>query len=414
MKRVAVLIDLPRGAGAGGHVIYWERLAQAAAREEMPLDLTFYFSGTGDDEKLSPHVRYRYLPPVFSTAKLKFLPYLPAHTDLAPFHPQLAEELADYDVIHTTDAYFAFAKTAERVARWHNIPLVTSLHTDTPAYSEIFARATVENIFGGFVGSWLDITFNIAARERDSKARRLASHIKATDAAIVLRKTDAELAETLIEPKKVSRLHLAVNKDVFVPNDTAREAIEKTYGIPSGKFIVLFVGRVDIGKNMPLLMDACEQMLAQNIPLHLLVVGQGPLQDEVKKRLGVNVTLTGQLTPEKLAPCYAAADCLALVSDVEIGGLVALEALSCGCPALVSRISDVAQASDATDVMQMVESNSDDWAQALSSLAQDKEKQAQMRQAALGYRRDKLADWTGILKNDFMAVWQKLEKTDVR
>ena len=107
--RVAALVDLPRSPEAGGHVKCWERLAGAAADGALPLDLTVYFSGRDRTEVLGPGARLAHLPPLFSTAQLKFLPYVPDHTDLAPYHPRLARELGAYDVIHTTDAFFAFA-----------------------------------------------------------------------------------------------------------------------------------------------------------------------------------------------------------------------------------------------------------------------------------------------------------------
>ena len=146
--RVAALVDLPRSPQAGGHVKCWERLADAAADGELPLDLTVYFSGRQRTEVLGPGARLAHLPPMLSTAQLKFLPYVPDHTDLAPYHPRLARELAGYDVIHTTDAFFAFARTAESVSRRRGAPLTTSFHTDTPSYPRIFTRQTIEARFG--------------------------------------------------------------------------------------------------------------------------------------------------------------------------------------------------------------------------------------------------------------------------
>src|SRR5581483_7459674 len=91
--RVAVLVDLLRTPQAGGHVKCWERLACGAAQADLPLDLTVWFSCRAPDEPLGPRTRFRHLPQVFSTANLKFLPYVPDHTDLSPWHPHLAREL---------------------------------------------------------------------------------------------------------------------------------------------------------------------------------------------------------------------------------------------------------------------------------------------------------------------------------
>ncbi|MDR3425723.1 MAG: glycosyltransferase [Alphaproteobacteria bacterium] len=409
--RVAVLIDLPREAASGGHVKYWERVAQAAVKQNAPIDLTLYFSGAGADEILSPHVRLRFLPPVFSTARLKFLPYVPAHTDLAPFHPRLARELPQYDVLHATDGFFAFARTAERIAKRRKIPLATSFHTDTPAYAELFTRQTLTGLLGKKFGGWLDSVMKISKRERASKDKRLADHLRVCSAVLAMRPEDIALAQSVAGADKIKPMRLGVDKDIFMPRPDARGAIEEEYQIAQRKFLVLFVGRVDAGKNVPLLIEACVQVLEKGIPLHLAVVGQGPLCDAVKTKLGEHATLTGLLPAEKLAQFYAAADCLAMTSDIEIGGLIGVEALACGCPVLTSKQSGVAQLCGETAAMRQVESREAAWADALACLAQDRGEQTAMREAALDFRRDKLAGWDDVLKEDFMPVWQALTKS---
>jgi glycosyltransferase involved in cell wall biosynthesis len=177
------LVDLPRSAEAGGHVKWWERLAAAAAIEaeggDAPFDLTVYFSGEGPDEILNAHVR-RHLPPVFSTARLRFLPYVPDHTDLSPYHPRLARELPGYDLIHATDGFFAFARTARRIARQRAIPLTSSIHTDTPAYARIFTRQTIAKLSAHW--PWMKRKliedWNLPDRQGSRMDRRLQEHMR--------------------------------------------------------------------------------------------------------------------------------------------------------------------------------------------------------------------------------------------
>lgn len=403
---VAVLVDLPREAAAGGHVKYWERIAQAAVKENAPVDLTIYFSGKGDEEVLSPRVRFRFLPPVFSTARLKFLPYVPAHTDLAPFHPTLAKELPHFDVLHTTDGFFAFARTAERVAKANGIPLVTSFHTDTPAYAELFTHQTLQHILGSRIGAWVDSVFKISAKERRKKEARMKTHLRACSAVLAMRPEDLALAQNILGPDNVRQVRLGgVDKDLFAPDERARAEVERTYKIAPNKFLALFVGRIDAGKNMPLLMQACAKALQKGAPLHLLVVGRGPLSEEAKATLGDNVTLTGLLPPEKLATLYAAADCLAMASDIEIGGMIGLEALSSGCPVLVSKQSGIAPLCGNTPAMLEVASTAAAWADSFIALSQDKKRQTEMRAAALAFRRDRLAGWNDVLMTDFLPIW---------
>src|SRR5687768_5957615 len=109
--KVGVLVDLAFTAEAGGHVKCWQRLAEAAVAYPDQLDLTVHFSGPEARRiALSPTVRYELLPPVLSTARL--VRDVPDDTDLALWHSRLALALADYDVIHTTDAFFCYARTA--------------------------------------------------------------------------------------------------------------------------------------------------------------------------------------------------------------------------------------------------------------------------------------------------------------
>src|SRR5712692_5498879 len=145
--RVGVLVDLALTPEAGGHVKCWQRLAEAAVEYPDQLDLTVHFSGQQPRRiELSPAVRYVLLPPVFSTARL--IREVPDHTDLAPWHPRLAAALGDYDVIHTTDAFFCYARTAMRFARRQGIPVVSSIHTNTPEYARITTAKLLERRLG--------------------------------------------------------------------------------------------------------------------------------------------------------------------------------------------------------------------------------------------------------------------------
>src|SRR5579872_2957788 len=145
--KVGVLVDLVLAPDAGGHVKCWERIAEATVEFPSELDLTVHFNspdGSGEPHRieLSPSVRYVLMPPVFSTRRL--VRQVPDHTDLGLWHPGLARVLPDYDVIHTTDAFFCYARTATRFARKCGVPVVSSIHTNTPEY----ARITVENLLG--------------------------------------------------------------------------------------------------------------------------------------------------------------------------------------------------------------------------------------------------------------------------
>jgi glycosyltransferase involved in cell wall biosynthesis len=406
--RVAALVDLPRSPEAGGHVKCWERLAEAAADGALPLDLTVYFSGRHRTEVLGPGARLAHLPPLFSTAQLKFLPYVPDHTDLAPYHPQLARELGAYDVIHTTDAFFAFAKTAESISRRRGIPLTTSFHTDTPSYTRIFTRQTIEARFGA---SWparkLIDDWNVPERQGRRMDQRLIQHLRRCAFVAATRAEDHALSESILGRSRVSHLRLGIDKRLFGPHRADRARIEAELGLPKDRIVVLFVGRLDVGKNIHTLVDAIAALRAEGAPLHLVTAGLGPAAAEVRRKLGPAATIAGFVHPRELARLYASVDLVALSSEVEIRSMVGVEAMASGCPVLVSKKSGVAELFDFTPAMRVVERGVAAWAEALRQIASGAASRLEMRLAALDYSRRQLAGWREVLDEDLFSLWRE-------
>lgn len=406
--RVAALIDLPRTPQSGGHVKCWERLAAAAAKADLPLDLTVWFSGRAADEALGPHTRIRHLPPVFSTANLKFLPYVPDHTDLSPYHPQLARELVNYDVIHTTDGYFAFSRTAARVSRAHGIPLVNSFHTDTPSYARIFTQQTIEKIFGhSWLGRMMIDNWRLPERQEQGMKEKLHRHLEQCCSVLMTRAEDRMLAESIVGNDRVRTMRRGVDKAMFGPQWRDREGIERDYNIPKGRIIILFVGRVDIGKNIYTLLGAMEKLLAEGLPVHLVVAGVGPAMENVKQRLGAHASVPGFIAPEELARLYASADMLAVSSEVEVHSMVAVEAITSGCPALIADKSGIAQLFGNTPAMQTVGGGVEAWTVALRDFVSQPDRQRVMHAAAIEYSHDHLAGWRDVLVEDLLPAWQQ-------
>jgi glycosyltransferase involved in cell wall biosynthesis len=408
--RIAALVDLPRSPQAGGHVKWWERLADAAAdeRDALPFDLTVYFSGDGPEEALSPRVRLRHLKPVFSTAHLTFLPYTPEHADLAPFHPRLARELSRYDLVHATDGFFAFARTAERIARARNIPLTTSFHTDTPAYASIFTRHTIDEIFARWPSLRRRLVEDWRAPQRQEARmeRRLERHLRAAARAFATRAADRRLAEGILGPAHVSRLRIGVNKEIFGPHRRDAEGVRRDYAIPMDRSIGLFVGRVDVGKNIPVLIEAAERSIASGAPLHLIVAGLGPLTQDLTRRLPGRVSLPGFLPPAEVGRLYASVDFCALPSEVEVGGMAAVEAIASGCPTLASRGGRSVEQFDGATGISEVDSGPTAWASALSDLATNASRRLAMREVALECRLRHLASWSDVLNRDLAPGWR--------
>lgn len=106
--------------------------------------------------------------------------------------------------------------------------------------------------------------------------------------------------------------------------------------------VILYVGRLAPEKNLFILLDAFATLLGNKSGVRLRLVGDGPDRtalEEAAARLGLSKHLefTGSLSGERLFSQYANATLLVLPSVSEPWGLVVNEALSCGCPVVVSK-----------------------------------------------------------------------------
>lgn len=103
----------------------------------------------------------------------------------------------------------------------------------------------------------------------------------------------------------------------------------------------LYVGRLAPEKNLKLLLDAFAQFRRTHGDALLRLAGAGPLRDALQAQaqsLGINdaVAFLGGVDQDALAGEYLSATALVLPSLREPWGLVVNEALSYGCPVLVS------------------------------------------------------------------------------
>jgi glycosyltransferase involved in cell wall biosynthesis len=408
--RVHVLVDLARRPGAGGHVKCWERLGAAAVGLADALDLTVHFAGeNAETHALSSNVRFTTHRPVFSSARLPFLAPVPDHSDLAPFHPDLARSLAEADVVHTTDAYFAFARTAERVSRRRGIPLVTSIHTDTPRYTALFTAATIEHLFGeGRVSRLLTRGADLPRRAEERMLRRFAAHQQRCAAVVVSRPDQLEPFGRALSPARVSLLRRGVDREVFHPRAPERAWLEETFDVPPGRLVVVMVGRLDRVKNVLTVVDAIARLVAEGSPLHLVCAGEGPDLKAVYARLGARASCPGTIPPADLARLYASADVVAHASHIEDASNVVLEALACGRPLLVAAESGSGRFVTDGDTGLVVERNdAAAWADALRRVATDEGLRARLGARAAEWARNGIASWQDVLRDDLLAVWDR-------
>lgn len=415
LVKVHVLVDLEWSKNAGGHVKCWERFAEAA-KDSDALDLTIHFSGEQEGRRqLASHVALQMHKPVFSTRRLPFLGHVPDHTDMAQYHPGLAHALMGAEVIHTTDAFFAFARTAERIAKNTLTPLVHSVHTDSVAYAEIFTRSMIEERCGFFgLNRLLNQKLDVPKRVAAGMQLRLETHQKLCRAVMVSREEDYASAARYLPKERLSWLRLGIDRNVFRPTRANRAKVMERFSIPKNALIVVFVGRLDEGKNIYILIDGMERAIREGVPMFLIAAGQGPGAATIETHLRQNAVTPGFLSPLELAEIYASADFLALPSQVETWSMAAAEALASGLPVIASAQSGVGRFIGDSHAGELVQENSvRAWAAALKGAAQhrrDKTIYPAMRDNALLLADKHFPSWKEALEEDLLPIWQAVRK----
>lgn len=147
---------------------------------------------------------------------------------------------------------------------------------------------------------------------------------------------------------RVSYLPNTVDSDVFYPLSIAdRQAGEKRLahelGLAEDTQFILFAGRIHPQKQPLLLVRSFAAL--DNPQAHLLIVGQGELEDEVRAeidRLGLSqrVTLMKPLQQAKLAELYQVSRIFVLTSAYEGLCRGSIESLACGTPVVTTRAGE--------------------------------------------------------------------------
>lgn len=137
-----------------------------------------------------------------------------------------------------------------------------------------------------------------------------------------------------------------VDTQKFLPRDK-NEALVQRYGLKD-KVVVLFVGNLQPFKGLHILIDAIAEIRDENIVLLVVGGGYGEAQYKAQardKRIEDRVIFAGPKSPDEDLPLYYnLCDFLALPSThSESFGLVVVEAMASGKPAIVSSLPGPSQ-----------------------------------------------------------------------
>jgi D-inositol-3-phosphate glycosyltransferase len=255
----------------------------------------------------------------YDTTKESLYEYIPEF--LSNLHRFQQSAGVEYDLIHSH--YWLSGRVGVILSQRWKVPHVVTFHT--LAKTKLRARA------GEIEPQW-----RISAEKIVSQS---------ADAIVVTTAQEQEDLSRLygIARSKVHVIPAGVDLELFRPVDKkeARQAL----GLREDK-VILYVGRIEPLKGLDVLVGALP-LLEDPENTRLIVVGGKPGQDAELKRLksfadelgiGGKVTFTGAVEQDRLPVYYSAADAFVLPSYYESFGLVALEAMACGTPVVVSRV----------------------------------------------------------------------------
>lgn len=152
---------------------------------------------------------------------------------------------------------------------------------------------------------------------------------------------DALASHERLSPGRATVIHNGVDTECFQPRDDAwRNARRSALGIDAGVVVFCCVARLSEVKCPLVLVDAFARLHAQYPGVHLLLAGDGPMADEVHRKvdetgLARHIDLLGSVSVDDLLP---ACDVAVLASSSEGMSNALLEAMACGLPVVATAV----------------------------------------------------------------------------
>ncbi len=255
-------------------------------------------------------------------------------------------------------------------ARMLRVPVLGVYHTDFPAY--------IDQLFDDHAMTWT--------------TRQYMTWFYRPFKAIFTRSADyADRLVALGLPReRMTALVPGVDTSVFDRRFRDDSIWSRYPGAMGGDGVVrvLYVGRVSVEKNLPLLNTVwkrtAERLRALGAPAQLVVVGDGPYRETMERELsGTGALFLGFRHGEELSALYASSDVFVFPSVTDTLGQVVMESQASGLPVLVSDVGGPKEVvEDGRTGFVLAADRPDAWAERLVSLVTDGGARRAMGEAA--------------------------------
>lgn len=257
------------------------------------------------------------------------LPYrlrmpMPFYQELDLVYPNLPQvrEILDKeptDWVHiSTPGPFGWA--AKQLAHKRELPLIGTYHTDFPAYLEDLTRSRwvkkrTDKVMNRFYDPFVHV-FSRSSTYQDIMAKELG-----------------------IQPHRSSVIAPGTDLERFHPKHR-NPTVWEQYGLSNQTLKVLYVGRMNIEKNLPFLVKVWRRFKKEHPQLQadLILVGEGRYRRWQPKLKNDDVYFLGPVVGETLSQIYASSDLFVFPSTTDTLGQVIMEAQASGVGCLVSDV----------------------------------------------------------------------------
>jgi phosphatidylinositol alpha 1,6-mannosyltransferase len=238
-------------------------------------------------------------------------PLYPDYRISLPFSARVWRQLTSDppDLIHLVSPT-PLAYRAQRLARRFGVPVVASFHTHFVSYFRHYGVRRLENL-----GWRLLRRFYAGCARVYAPSASIERELRFHDIGPV------ELWSRGVDLERFSPAH----RDASV-----RASVAGGGDAP----ILLLVSRLVREKDLADLVGVERFLRSHGVAFRLVLVGEGPMRDELRKELP-NAHFTGQQSGADLSIWFASADVFVFPSTTETLGNVVLEALASGLPAVV-------------------------------------------------------------------------------
>ncbi len=408
MKKIAILVDLELSENAGGHVKYWERICNSIKDSFQDFKLDVIFLGKKTTKKIiGKNINFFTIKPTIPSKILKPLGVDADITDLCPFNIRLFFKLKKFDLIHTTDQFFSMARTAKYASNFWKIPLTTSLHTDTPSYTEYYVKKIFSN-FPKFINDFFIYKHQIHKKISNNQIEKFKKYIAHCRYGMINDKLPLKKFNFSKEiESKISMLSRGVDKRIFRKMKINRSRLLKKYGIYNYEKIIFFCGRIHELKGALFLSKIHNIIHSRGYQVVSIFAGQNLHGQKCLKIGGSRIKLLDYLNENELSKLYNLCDLFVFPSKFEIGPQVVLEAKSCGAVSVVTpkgggkRIS-----ANGIDGIIINDYDPKKWATRIIKLLESQDKLEYMRKMILS--KFQPPSWEQVFEDHFYNKWRKI------